>query len=92
VTADFFEAVEQQLPAERGPDGEPSAHDFLAVDLLAIVEHFENDWDKLPELIAGRPDYRQLIGTGRMVYGYVAIGQLASDGAVELVGIQLDAW
>jgi hypothetical protein len=92
VTASFFDAVEQQLPAERGPHGEPSAHDFLAVDLLGIVDQIAEGWDTLPELIPGRSDYRQFIGSGRMVYAFTAIGQLAPDGTVELVDIEIDPW
>jgi hypothetical protein len=43
----------------------------------------------LPPLIPGRPDYRILIAAGRLVYAYVIVGQLAADGAVELVEIDL---
>ena len=77
-------------PAERGPHGEPSTHDFQAFELLRIVESFATGFHELPELIPGRPDYRILIAAGTLVTGFAVIGQLASDGAVELVQLDID--
>ena len=88
ATAEFFEDLDRQLGAERGPNGEPSANDFQVFELLRIVERFATGWDELPELIAGRPEYRLFVGTGTLVAGFSVIGQLASDGAIQLV--QLD--
>ena len=59
-------------------------------ELLRIVERFATGWDELPELIAGRPDYRLFIGTGTLVAGFSVIGQLAPDGAVELAQLDID--
>lgn len=88
--ASFFDDLDRQLPAERGPHGEPSVSDFLALDLLYIVDIFATRFDELPERFPGRGDYRELIGTGRLVYAYAVVGQLAPDEAVELVEIDLD--
>ena len=90
ATPAFFEDLDRQLPAERGPSGEPSTNDFQAFELLRIVDEFATGWDELPELIAGRPDYRLLVGSGVLVAGFSVIGQLASDGAVELVQLDID--
>lgn len=92
ATQAFFEELDQQLGAERGPNGEPSSYDFQSHELFAIVECFAEDWDRLPELIHGRPDYRVLIGSGMVVRAFVVTGQLASDGAVELTGIEIDRY
>ena len=73
----FFEDLDQQLRPERGPRGEPSVHDF-------------ESFDALPELITGRSEYQILIAAGSLVPRYAVVGQLASDGAVELIGIDLD--
>ena len=43
----FLELLDQQLPAERGPQGEPSATDFLLVDLPPIAERFATSFDEL---------------------------------------------
>lgn len=70
-------------------------HDFEVHDLLPAVEVFAASFDALPELITGRSEYRILIAAGSLVPRYAVVGQLASDGAVELIGIDLDlgaAW
>jgi hypothetical protein len=48
------------------------------------------DFDDLPELIPGRPDYRLLIAAGTVVAAVSVLGQLAPDGTVELVGLKID--
>lgn len=90
ATADFFEQLDRQLRPQRGPDGEPSTIDFQTFELLAIVERFATGWDELPELIPGRSDYRILISAGVLVQAFAVTGQLAPDGAVELVQIDID--
>jgi hypothetical protein len=91
VTPELFALLEAQLPAERGPNGEPTVAEFAASDLLIIVDRFATRWDDLPMPIAGRSDYRDLILTTRLV-PYVAIrGQLSPvDGAIELIDIDVD--
>ena len=91
ATQAFFEELDQQLGDERGPNGEPSSYDFQSYELLAIVERFADDWDRLPELISGRDYYRVFVGAGMVVRAFVVTAQLASDGAVELIGIEIDA-
>lgn len=90
ATAAFFEDLDRQLGAERGPNGEPSTNDFQAFELLEIVDRFATSFFDLPELIPGRGDYRILISTGMLVRALSVIGQLAKDGAVELISLDLD--
>ena len=90
ATARFFRDLDRQLPAERGPNGEPSTNDFQVLDLLRIVDEFATRWSDLPELIPGRSHYRILIATGNVVPRFAVIAQLAPDGAVELVQLDLD--
>ena len=90
ATASFFEDLDRQLPSERGPNGEPSTNDFQTYELLEIVDEFAEDFDQLPELIVGRPEYRILISTGMLVARYSVVGQLAPDGAVELIKLDID--
>jgi len=54
------------------------------------VERFATDFDEMPRLIEGRDDYRVLVASGTLVPGISVIGQLARDGAVELVQLDLD--
>gem|GEM_PF-1452986 len=72
------------------PSGEASSRDFQTFELLRIVERFATGFDDLPELIAGRSEYRVLVAEGTLVYGFAVVGQLASDGAVELVQLDVD--
>ena len=56
ATAAFFEDLDRQLPAERGPGGEPATNDFQVFELLRIVERFAVGFDDLPRLIPDRDD------------------------------------
>ena len=90
TTQSFFEDLDRQLPAERGADGEPSAHDFQVFELLRIVEVFATRFDELPTLIPGRADYRILITTGVLVPRLAVVGQLVADNAIELIELDVD--
>ena len=90
ATPDFFTLLDGQLGDERGPHGEPSSVDFEAYELLAIVEEFATGWDDLPQQFPDRPEYRVLIKTGRLVPMVSVVGQLAPDGAIELIDIAID--
>ncbi len=82
-------SVDDVLP-QAPTAGRPSRARFISTDLLEAVEQFAVGWDDLAPLILGRDDYRVLISRGRLVYAFVVEGQLASDGTVELVSIELD--
>lgn len=90
ATVAFFEDLDAQLSDERGPNGGPSTNDFQVVELFPIVEEFATGFDELPQLIARRPEYRVLITTGILIARIAVTGQLAADGAVELVSLDLD--
>lgn len=90
ATPAFFQALDRQLPGERGPNGEPSTADFQAYELLEIIDRFATGFMQLPELIPGRSGYRILIAKGVLVRALTVVGQLASDGAVELITLELD--
>ncbi|MBI2703675.1 MAG: hypothetical protein HYX32_00060 [Actinobacteria bacterium] len=90
ITASFFDDLDAQLPHERGPNGEPSVNDFQVYELLRVVDRIAVEWDSLPELIAGRPDYRALTAAGILVPVFTVVGQLATDGAIELVELDID--
>ena len=90
ATARFFDDLDRQLGTERGPHGEPSTTDFQSLELLEIVERFATGFADLPPLLVGREDYRVLVSTGLLVHGFAVVGQLAADGAVELISLELD--
>lgn len=75
---------------ERGHNGEPSAIEFQSIELMEIVEWFATRFDLLPPVFDGRDDYRVLIKSGVLVRAVKVVGVLSTDGAVELVGLDLD--
>lgn len=89
VADSLFEELDAQLGSERGAGGEPSATDFIVVDLPRIVEEFALRFEDLPEAMPGVGAARMLIGVGALVSAYVVHGVETSAGVVELVGIEL---
>jgi hypothetical protein len=67
VSTAFFDQLDAQLAADRGSAGEPSATDFLVIDLPPIVHRFATDFETLPEVVKGVPAARVLVATGRLV-------------------------
>ena len=90
VSGDVFDDIDLQLPAERGPNGEPSADDFIAQDLTAIVQLMAEQWDNLPPRFAELTNIRVLIAAGRMVHAIVAVGMLLPDNTIEIVEVGID--
>ena len=90
ATQQFFEDLDRQLPAERGPNGEPSVHDFQVYELLRVVEAFAIGFDRMAEPVPGRSDYRILVSAGLLVPRLAVVGQLNPDGAVDLVRVRID--
>lgn len=90
VSREVFEELDEILGAERGPSGRPSVNDFLALDLVGIIDTFATRFDELPVLIDSRTDYRILVTKGRLVYAFAVVGQLSADGSVEILSIDLD--
>jgi hypothetical protein len=90
VTAGFFDQLDAQLPAERGPQGEPSVTDFIAVVLPTIIDRFAEQFDDLPELVAGVTATRMFIGPGVLVRAIAVYGLLSDDDVVDLVGIAIN--
>jgi len=90
VSDSFFTELEDQLGAERGPRGEPSATDFIVVDLPEIVQQFATAFDELPEAIANVPSVRMFIGAGTLVDVFVVHGIETSGGVVLLIGVEID--
>jgi hypothetical protein len=90
VDESFFEQLDRLLPADRGPNGEPSATDFLVIDLPTIVDQFATGFDTLPEVIEGLPSARMLIATGRLVSRFVVFGLESADGSIDVIGLDIE--
>lgn len=90
VDIQFFTELDAQLGETREPNGEPSATDFLLIDLPTIADAFAERFDEFPTLYPDRDDYRYLVTTGRLVYAVVVVGQLLADESILLFGIDID--
>ncbi|MDW3217125.1 MAG: hypothetical protein R8F63_00820 [Acidimicrobiales bacterium] len=90
VSSAFFEMLDLQLRPDRGPNGEPSATDFLVIDLPEIVDAFVVGFDELPEVVEGLGSARVYIGAGALVSGVAVYGVEIADGVVELIGVEID--
>ena len=90
VSQAFFDQLDSQLRPERGPAGQPSAHDFVVIELPVVIERFAMGFETLPEAIAGVPSARMLIAPGLLVRAFAAHGTLLHDDSIELVGITID--
>ena len=90
ATPAFFEDLDRQLGHERGPNGEPSTNDFQSFELLEMVKRSAIGFFDLPELVPGRREYRVPVATGMLMRGVSVVGQLAPDGAVELISLEID--
>ena len=86
----FLELLDAQLGSERGPNGEPSATDFLLVELPPIAERFATTFHELMTPIADRPDYRSVLSIGTLVPRVLVTGVLEADGAVNLISVRID--
>lgn len=90
VTESFFEQLDALLGDERGPNGEPTATDFIVMELPTIVERFATDFDGLPELADALPGGRVFIAPTYLVSAVAAYGLLMIDGSIDLIGLTID--
>ena len=90
VDQTFFDALDDQLRPERGPNGEPSVGDFILVDLPPIAEVFATDFESLPAPFSRRTDYRTYMTSGLLVPRALVTGHLGKDGAITLMDVALD--
>jgi hypothetical protein len=90
VDPQFFAELDEQLGETRGPHGEPSASDFLLIDLPSIADTFAEQFEQLPTMYREREDYRFLVTTGRLVAAAVVVGQLVADGSIVLFSVEID--
>ncbi len=92
VSEEFFVRLDEQLGVGRGPNGEPSASDFIVIELPALVEEFSAAFTDLPEAIAGVSSVRMFIGSGALARAFVVQGLETSAGFVELVGVDIELY
>lgn len=85
----FFDRLDIQLTEERGPNGEASRTDFLALDLPAIIETVATRFDELPLIDPEHTDFRITTTGATLVPAVTIVAQLA-DGIVYLTDVRID--
>ena len=90
VTDAFFEQVDDALGLDRGPNGEPSATDFIVLELPSIVERFATDFEGLPEIVEGVAAGRMLITSGVLVRAVAVFSLAMSDTTIDLIGVTIE--
>lgn len=72
VDTQFFSELDAQLGVTRGPHGEPSASDFLLIDLPSVADQFAERFDEPPAMYPTGDDDRDLVTTARLVAAVLA--------------------
>ena len=90
VTQSFFDRLDELLPEERSATGEPSSADFLLHEIPPIIDRLAQDYEGTTLDVPGVPDVRVLITSGILVAAIAVYAVLASDGAVEVIYLDLD--
>jgi len=84
VDPQFFTELDAQLGESRGPNGEPSASDFLLIELPTIAEAFAACFDELLSVYPERDDFRYLVAGGLLVYAVaVQRGDITNEVALQ---------
>lgn len=90
VTDAFFDQLDTYFRPDRGPQGEPSATDFIVLELPAIVERFATGFDELPEIVEGLPVGRMLITSGVLVRAVAVFGLATTGTTIDLIGLAIE--
>ncbi|MFN0027218.1 MAG: hypothetical protein ACKV2O_08565 [Acidimicrobiales bacterium] len=89
VLPEFFDRLDDLLPAERAADGTPSTADFVLHELTSIVETLAEDYEGVTTPIPGRQT-RVLITSGMLIRSIAIYVELTPTGAVELFWLDID--
>ena len=90
VTDQFFDRLDQLLPAERKADGTPSTHDFLLHDMPTVIEKLATDLERWTTPAPHDARARVLIRAGSVVPFVMVYAELLEDGSVEVFYLDID--
>lgn len=90
VAPSFFDRLDELLPAERTSTGTPSTADFLLHELPPLMDALAEDHERVTLAVEGLPQVRVMIAAGVLATRLALYVTLASDGAVEIIYLQLD--
>ena len=87
----FFDDVDQWFGPERGPNGEPSADDFVRFDLFGIQDAVAERFDELL-VEPSAPGIRVVVVSGLMFRQAAVYAAEMPDGVVYLIGLEVDQY
>ena len=90
VRPEFFDRLDDLLPDERTPKGDPGTADFILHDLTAVIDTLAEDYVGATLPVEGS-DVRLFVFAG-MTIPYVAIYAREVGQVVELVWIDVDRY
>jgi len=89
VLPEFFDRLDELLPAERTETGRPSTADFVLHDLTAIIDTLADDYEGSTLPVPSTDTH--LLVTAGMTVSYVAIYvRLRTEDTVEVLSLDLD--
>lgn len=88
VADGFFERLDELLPSERGPGGEPSATDFLLHEMPTVIDRLAEDFEGSTLTVAGREDLRVLVTAGVLV-PFIAVYAVLIEDVVAVVYLEV---
>lgn len=89
VRPEFFDRLDELLPEERTPEGDPSTADFILHDLTAVIDALAEDFEATT-LPVTESDARLFVFAG-MTMPYVAIfARKLDDTLIELLWIDIE--
>lgn len=91
VTEHFFDRLDDLLPESRTATGGPSAADFLLHEMPAIIDRLAASFEASTLAVDDDPDLRVLITADVMVTYIAVYAVLTSDGAIEIIYLELDS-
>ncbi len=90
VTQSFFDRLDELLPEERTPSGEPSTADFLLHEIPPIIDQLAEDYEGATLAVPDVPELRVLITSGVLAAAVAVYTVLAPDDSVEVIYLDLD--
>jgi hypothetical protein len=89
VLPEFFDRLDELLPAERTATGRPSTADFALHDLTAIIDTLADDYEGSTMPVPGTAT--RLLVTAGMTVSFAAIYvRVRADDTVEVLSLDLD--
>ena len=89
VTDQFFDRLDELLPSERTATGTPSATDFLAYDLPAVLDELAVRYEDVTFAVDESAGVRVFIAAGALVSRFAVYAELVA-GVIEVFWLEID--